>query len=69
MARRTPPKDRSNKDSMLGRERGWNDDVPIPHPYQPIAGSPQKFCSECFAVPTDATFAEHHATATNGGAK
>jgi hypothetical protein len=41
-------------------------DVLIPHPYQPsvVKG---RYCLECFALPDDPCFAEHHAeTCTQG---
>lgn len=36
-------------------------DVEIPHRYRPIADSPHQSCADCFASPTNPTFAEHHA--------
>lgn len=45
----------------MPRKKAAPDDVRVPHPYRPIADSPNKSCAECFAIPSDPTFAEHHA--------
>lgn len=34
-------------------------DVLIPHPYRPTHDA-WSVCGDCFALPTDPTFAEHH---------
>lgn len=42
-------------------------DILIPHPYRPMVDPPKnhsdRMCAECFALPTDPTFDEHHAIA------
>lgn len=52
----------------MPRRKAASDDIRVPHPYRPIADSPNKSCAECLAIPSDPTFAEHHSKRTRGKA-